>query len=152
MYLTWEYQKYIKQLLIDIWGEIDSTTIIGDFNTPLISMDRSSRQKSTKKYWLKWSIILDVPNWYGFPTGAVVICLPVQETQVWFLGLEDALEEEMATYSSILAWIIPWTEEPGGLQSMGLQRVGHDWAIDNIYKLFHTNAAASQVCKDHSQG
>ena len=43
------------------------------------------------------------------------------------LGQEDALEEEMATHSSIFAWRIPWTEEPGGLQSMGLQRVGHDW-------------------------
>ena len=42
------------------------------------------------------------------------------------LGQEDPLEKEMATHSSILAWIIPWTEEPGGLQSMGSQRVGHD--------------------------
>ena len=42
------------------------------------------------------------------------------------LGQEDPLEKEMATHSSILAWQIPWTEEPGGLQSMGLQRVGHD--------------------------
>ena len=48
------------------------------------------------------------------------------ETQVRSLGGEDLLEEEMATHSSILAWKIPWTEEPGGLQSMGLQRVGHD--------------------------
>ena len=48
------------------------------------------------------------------------------ETWVQFLGEEDALENEMATYSSILAWKIPWTEDPGGLQSMGLQRVGHD--------------------------
>ena len=44
------------------------------------------------------------------------------------LGWEDPLEEAMATHSSILAWKIPWTEEPGGLQSMGLQRVGHDLA------------------------
>ena len=43
-----------------------------------------------------------------------------------FLGWEDPLEKEMATHSSILAWRIPWTEELGGLQSMGLQRVGHD--------------------------
>ena len=50
----------------------------------------------------------------------------VQETQFWFLGREDALEGEMATHSSVLAWKIPWTEEPGGLQSMGLPRVGHD--------------------------
>ena len=48
------------------------------------------------------------------------------ETWVRFLGREDPLEKAMATHSSILAWRIPWTEEPGGLQSMGLQRFGHD--------------------------
>ena len=52
----------------------------------------------------------------------------MQEMQVRFLGLEDLLEEEMATHSSILAWEIPWTEEPGRLQSFGSQRVGHDLA------------------------
>ena len=50
----------------------------------------------------------------------------MQETLDRFLGQKDPLEKGMATYSSILAWRIPWTEEPGGLQSMGLQRVGHD--------------------------
>ena len=50
----------------------------------------------------------------------------MQETQVRSLGQEDPLEMEMAAHSSILAWEIPWTEEPGGLQSMGSQRVGHD--------------------------
>ena len=50
-----------------------------------------------------------------------------QETQVQSLGQEDPLEKRMATPSSILAWRIPWTEEPGGLQSMGLQRVKHAW-------------------------
>ena len=50
----------------------------------------------------------------------------VQETQVQSLGREDPLEKEMATHSSILAWRIPWMEEPGGLYSMGSQRVGHD--------------------------
>ena len=50
----------------------------------------------------------------------------IQEIQVQSLGREDPLEKEMATHSSILAWRIPWTEEPGRLQSMGLQRVGHD--------------------------
>ena len=48
------------------------------------------------------------------------------ETQVQSLGWEDLLEKEMATHSSILAWKIPWTEEPGRLQSTGLQRVRHD--------------------------
>ena len=52
--------------------------------------------------------------------------IKTQETQVRSLGQEDALEKEMATHSSILVWKIPWTEEPGGLQSMGSQRVGHN--------------------------
>ena len=50
----------------------------------------------------------------------------VQETQAQFLGWEDPLEKGMATHSGVLAWRIPWTEEPGGLQSMRLQRVGDD--------------------------
>ena len=50
----------------------------------------------------------------------------MQEAQVRSLGQEDPLEKGMATHSSILAWRTPWTEEPGGLQSLGLQRVGHD--------------------------
>ena len=54
-------------------------------------------------------------------------CLPaMQETWVQSLGQEDPLEKEMATHSSILAWTIPWKEEPGGLQSIWSQRVGHD--------------------------
>ena len=52
----------------------------------------------------------------------------LQETQVQFLGGEDPLQKGMATHSSVLAWRIPWTEEPGRLQSMGSQRVGHDLA------------------------
>ena len=54
----------------------------------------------------------------------------VQETWIWSLGQEDPLEKGMATHSSILAWRIPWTEEPGGLQSMKSQRVGHNWATN----------------------
>jgi hypothetical protein len=57
----------------------------------------------------------------------MVKCLPaMQETWVQLLGWEDPLEKEMATHSSTLAWKIPWTEEPRSLQSMDLQRVGHD--------------------------
>ena len=56
----------------------------------------------------------------------------MQEMQVWYLGQEDPLEKEMATHCSILAWRIPWTEETGRLQSMGLQRVGHDWATSKM--------------------
>ena len=54
-------------------------------------------------------------------------CLPpMRETRVQSLGLEDPLEKEMATHSNIIAWRIPWTEEPGMLKSKGSQRVGHD--------------------------
>ena len=82
--------------------------------------------------------------WSGVPLPSPLICniccslgaslvaqqvknLPaMQETQVRFLGWEDPLEKEMTIHSSTLAWNIPWTEEPDRLQSMGLQRVGHD--------------------------
>ena len=57
------------------------------------------------------------------------------EAWVWSLGWEDPLEKGKATHSSILTWIFPWTEEPGGLQSMGLQRVGHDW-VTNTFTFF----------------
>ena len=57
----------------------------------------------------------------------------VQETQVQSLGREDPLEKRMATHSSILAWSMPWIEEPGGLQPMGSQRIGHDWATNTFF-------------------
>ena len=72
----------------------------------------------------------DVYHKKGFPGGAnskeATCQCRRQETQVSFLGWEDPLEEGMATHSNILAWGIPWMEEPGGLQSMGLQRVRHN--------------------------
>ena len=71
-----------------------------------------------------------------FPSSSVVKNLPsmqeTQETWVWSLGEEDPLERGMATHSRILACRIPWTEEPGGLQSMGSQRVGHNWVTKHI--------------------
>ena len=64
----------------------------------------------------------------SFPDGSAVKNSPtMQETQVESLGWEHPLEKEMLTYSNILAWRLPWTEGPGRLQSMGSQRVGHDW-------------------------
>ena len=70
-------------------------------------------------------------NIYHMPSSLVaqiVKRLPtMRETQILSLGWEDPLEKEMATHSSTLAWKIPWTEESGRLESMGSQRVGHDW-------------------------
>ena len=67
---------------------------------------------------------------FELPGGSAVKNPPAvqepQETQVQFLGREDPLEEGVATHSSIHAWRIPWTEEPGGLQFIGSQRIGHD--------------------------
>ena len=65
-----------------------------------------------------------LPRWLTWERGSAIKSQPLmhqemQETWVWFLGGEDVLEKEMAAHSSILAWKIPWTEEPGGLQSMG---------------------------------
>ena len=57
----------------------------------------------------------------------------IQETQVRSLGWEDLLDKGMATHSSILAWEIPWTEEPGGLQSIGSQRVGHGLVTEHSH-------------------
>ena len=62
----------------------------------------------------------------------------VQETCIWSLGWEDPLEGAMATLSSIFAWRILWTEEPDGLQSMGSQRVGVDWATEHTHSKVST--------------
>ena len=76
--------------------------------------------------------------WVWFPWWLSSILLPMQETQeMWLrsLGQEVPLEKEMATHSGILAWRIPWTEEPRGLQCMGFQRVRHDWACMKSHSL-----------------
>ena len=67
----------------------------------------------------------------------------MQETWIWSLHLEDPLEKGMAAHSSILAWSIPWTEEPGGLLSMGSQRVRHNWRLS--LSLFNQQSGRSSV-------
>ena len=66
--------------------------------------------------------------------------------RVGSLGQEDDLQGEMATQSSILAWKIPWTEEPGGLQSMGLQRVRHNWYLFICVDLFLEIQTSTKYC------
>ena len=72
------------------------------------------------------------PSFPHLVVQAVKNLLAMQETQFQFLGWEDPLENGMATRSSIFVWRIPWTEEPGGLQSMGSQRVGHARATNTL--------------------
>ena len=93
-----------------------------------------------------------VNSMYPWPTASLVAQtvknLPVmQKTGVWSLQ-EDPLEKGMATHSSIFAWRIPWTEEPGGLRSVGSQRVGHDWATNTFAFLFFTLHPASRFKND----
>ena len=76
-----------------------------------------------------------------------VVNLPaMQETQVWSLDQEDPLEKGMATHSSILSWRVPRTEEPGGLQSMGSQGVGHNWEINTPFFSCHHFTLRSPLC------
>ena len=78
------------------------------------------RQKEKNKYRTLMHV-------WGFPDGLVIKDPPArQQTRVQYLGQENPLEKEIATHSSILSWEIPWTEEAGGLQSMGSQRVRHN--------------------------
>ena len=80
------------------------------------------------------------------PSGSAVKNLPaVQEMHVQSPGQEDPLEAGMATHSSILAWEIPWTEEPGGLQSIQSQRVGHDWSD---WARMHTHITLNEGSKN----
>ena len=82
---------------------------------------------SRQEYWSGVDPFLLIGlNWASL-VAQMVKHLPImRETQIQSLGREDPLEKEMATHSSTLAWKIPWTEEPGRLQSMGSQRVAHD--------------------------
>ena len=64
----------------------------------------------------------------GFPNDKYQCAM--QETWIWFLGQEDLPEKGRATHSNIIAWRIPWTEEPSELQSTGLQSIRHDWATN----------------------
>ena len=68
----------------------------------------------------------------------------MQETQVWSLGWEEPVAEEMATHSRILAGIIPWTEEPDGLQSIGSKGVGHDCTTEHTHTGSHLIAMQNQ--------
>ena len=86
---------------------------------------KSSKSREQNKF--KRETLMFIVALFIFPVAQIVKNLPtMQETWVRSLDQEDSLEKEVAAHSSILAWRSPWTEEAGGLQSMGSQRVGHD--------------------------
>ena len=97
----------------------------------------------TARSWGYWCLELK-------PVIQIVKNLPaMQEAQVRSLGQEYPLEDGMATHSDILAWRIPWTEEPGGVQSRGLQKVGHDWGLTLSLSHLHINLhiSSQQYCE-----
>ena len=98
-------------------------------------------------YWCQYTVFYIIASFckkLGREYGASMVAqmvknLPsIQETRLWSLDHEGPLEKEMATHSSILAWRIPWTEEPGRLWSMGSQRIRHDWATNTVKKKDYT--------------
>ena len=97
-------------------------------------------------------VSLNIPPW-GFPVGALVNNPPVSagdaRDQVPSLGQKDLLQSEMATCSSTLAWRIPWTGEPGGLQSMGSQRVGHN-RVSTHTEYMHLISRQTALKCDHT--
>ena len=105
-----EMEKLIKRLKVGFSG---STVIIDQLEVEV---------------WNHCLRISDKVSFSGDPDSKNPPAM--QETQVWSLGWADPLEKGMASHSSVLAWRISWTKEPGRLQSMGLQRIGHDWATN----------------------
>ena len=108
---------------------------------PDISLTHETSSITTFIYWGNWDLerFSNMSSFFGSSLVAQMVKnLPArQETQVWYQAWEDPLEKEMATYTNILAWEIPWIEELGGLSSTGLQRVGRDWTyMENELKNF----------------
>ena len=116
--------------------------ISGSFLSTLCSWDPCMLGVAIDSWFLFFCRILlhaRAKIWH-FSSGSMVkkICLPMQKTQVWLLSREEPLEKKMAGHSSILAWEILWSEEPGGLQSKGLQKVRRDLEAKQqgiIYKI-----------------
>ena len=104
----------------------ESSIIGGEPPLPISSDLRSTYHISTTIRLLSLLLELTPPHMAALVAWLVKNLPVMQETWVQSLGLEDTLEKEMATHSSILAWRIPWTEKPSRLQSTGSQRVGHD--------------------------
>ena len=133
---TWRFDPWISKIL---WR--------GKWRpTPVFLPGKSHGQRNLVGYssWDRrvghdWATSLIIFFWTSLVAQRVKHLPVMQETWVQSLGQEDPLEQEMATHSCILAWEIPWQEEPRGLQSMGLQRVGHDWAYTYVSLVWYNN-------------
>ena len=114
-----------RQLKHKAWNE----EAIGTTTTGCVRITNSVRADTVTQHGLTTLNREDGPWAHG--KYLVKRTMPTQGTRVWSLGWEDPLEQEMTIHSSILAWKISWTEKPGGPQSVGLQRAGHNWAPEH---------------------
>ena len=116
----WQRMRWLDGITVSM------DTGVGDVQEGLECCSPWGCKESDTTEWLIWSDLIII---YGASRVALVVKnLPANEGEswIWSLAQEDPLKEIMATHSSILAWRILWTEKPGGLQSMGQQRVGHN--------------------------
>ena len=113
----WSFDEFVGEKVVSLSY---SCAILGP---PHFILKFPQENILNQEFIVRWS-----KHRLGFPGGASdKECRRPKRLQVRSLCQEDPLKEEMATHSSVLTWRIPWTEEPGGLQSIGSQRVGHDW-------------------------
>ena len=117
------------------------------FQSQLFSQDNVLVQNEQTKSRSRCSLQSLVCEYWASLVAQMAKNLPVmQETQAQSLGWEHPMEKGMATHTSILAWRFPWTEEPSGLQSMGLQRVGHNWVTNTFFLLEFNFPPFEKVC------
>ena len=140
---SWGPEKFKKPELTpkSVWIQLIS---LDDIISTLMPLPHKG--KVSTKWGDGFSSIMIINIWASLVAQPVKNPPAMQEIWVWSLGWEGPLEKGMATHSSILAWRIPWTEEPGGLQFMGLQKVGYERAIKHIGHEIYRIEGTGKMC------
>ena len=140
---SWGPEKFKKPELTpkSVWIQLISLDHIISIPTPL-----PHRGKVSTKWGDRFSNIMIMNIWASLVAQLLKNPSAMQEIWVQSPGGEDALEKSMATHSGILPWRIPWPEEPGGLQFMGLQRVEYEWAIKHIGHEIYRIEGPGKMC------
>ena len=140
---SWGPEKFKKPELTpkSVWIQLIS---LDDIISTLMPLPHKG--KVSTKWGDGFSSIMIINIWASLVAQPVKNPPAMQEIWVWSLGWEGPLEKGMATHSSILAWRIPWTEEPGGLQFRGLQKVGYERAIKHIGHEIYRIEGTGKMC------
>ena len=137
-YKRCRFNPWVGKIPIAIYSNVLAWRIHGQQRLQWATVHRLAKSQTQLKQFASSSMRYLCSYLLFFSHAQLVKNLPaLPETQVWSLGWEDPLEKGMATHSSILAWRIPGTEEPGGLQSMELQRVRPYWVTNTHKKSLH---------------